>query len=60
MPKAMAQTNGWSQPHKDRLFEVEKAIDLTALMRGYGRFISLTPATVPKPFLFRCEYLPIA
>jgi hypothetical protein len=58
--KAMAQTNGWSQPHKDRLFEVEKAIDLTALLRDYGRFISLTPATIQKPFAFQCEYLPIA
>jgi hypothetical protein len=58
--KAMAQTNGWSQPHKDRLFEVEKAVDLTALLRGYGRFVSLTPATIQKPFVFQCEYLPIA
>jgi len=58
--KAMAQINGWSLPHKDRLFEVEKAIDLTALMGRYGRFISLTPATIQKPFVFQCDYLPIA
>jgi hypothetical protein len=58
--KAMAQTNGWSQPHKDRLFEVEKAVDLTALLRGCGRFIDLTPAAIKKPFVFQCEYLPIA
>ena len=56
----MAQTNGWSLPHKDRLFEVEKAVDLTALLRGYGRFISLTPATARKPFAFECDYQPIA
>jgi hypothetical protein len=35
-------------------------VDLTALLRGYGRFISLTPATIQKPFVFQCEYLPIA
>jgi hypothetical protein len=58
--KAMMQTNGWSLPHKDRLFEVEKAVDLTALLRGYGRFISLTPATTEKPFAFQCDYRPIA
>ena len=58
--KAIAQISDWSLPHKDRLFEVEKAINLTALMRDYGRFISLTPATTPKPFVFQCDYLPIA
>src|ERR1700744_620376 len=32
--KALAQVNGWAQPHKDRLFEIEKAIDVTALMQA--------------------------
>jgi hypothetical protein len=57
--KAMSQINDWSQPHKDRIFEIEKAIDLTALMRSYGCFLSLRRATIPKPFVFQCEYLPI-
>ena len=57
--KALAQINDWSQPHKDRLFEIEKAIDVTALMAGYGCFLALEPATIERPFAFQCEYLPI-
>jgi hypothetical protein len=57
--KALARVNGWAQPHKDRLFEIEKAVDVTALMNTYGCFLTLTPATNEKPFRFHCEYLPI-
>jgi hypothetical protein len=57
--RAMTQIGDWSQPHKDRIFEIEKAIDLTALMRSYGRFLTLRRATTPKPFVFQCKYLPI-
>jgi hypothetical protein len=46
-------------PHKDRLFEIEKAIDVTALMQAYGCYLTLKPATNEKPFRFHCEYLPI-
>ena len=47
-------------PHKDNLFEVEKAIDVTSLMQAYGYFLRLTQATKEKPFTFVCKYLPIA
>jgi Domain of Unknown Function (DUF1543) len=57
--KALARVNVWAQPHKDRLFEIEKAVDVTALMNTYGCFLTLTPATNEKPFRFHCEYLPI-
>ena len=57
--KALREINGWSQPHKDRLFEIEKAIDVSALMTGYGRCLTLTQANVERPFAFQCEYLPI-
>jgi hypothetical protein len=57
--KALGQVNHWAQPHKDRLFEIEKAIDVTALMQTCGYFLTLTPATDEKPFRFHCEYLPI-
>jgi hypothetical protein len=57
--KALVQVNGWAQPHKDRLFEIEKAIDVTALMQAYGCYLTLKPATNEKPFRFHCEYLPI-
>jgi hypothetical protein len=57
--KALGQVNGWSQPHKDRLFEIEKAIDVTVLTKSYGCVLTLKPATTEKPFVFHCEYLPI-
>ena len=56
---ALSQINHWSQPHKDRLFEIEKAIDVSALMASQGYFLALKPATIEKPFVFRCAYLPI-
>ena len=58
--KALGQVNDWLQPHKDRIFETEKAIDLTALMKSYGCSLRLKPAAIQKPFVFQCEYLPIA
>ena len=57
--KALEQVSDWVQPHKDRIFEIEKAIDLTALMKSYGCFLTLKPAVIQKPFAFHCEYLPI-
>lgn len=58
--KALAQVQGWSVPHKDKLFEVETAMDVTALLQRYGYFLKLTRATSEKPFRFVCQYLPIA
>ena len=57
--KALGQVNDWVQPHKDRIFEIEKAIDVTGLMRSYGCSLTLKPATIQKPLAFQCEYLPI-
>jgi hypothetical protein len=57
--KALSQVADWLQPHKDRLFEIEKAIDVSALTVGYGCFLTLHPAVSHKPFAFRCQYLPI-
>jgi hypothetical protein len=58
--KALTQIQSWSLPHKDRLFEVEKTIDVTAQLEAYGYSLSLKPATAKKPFSFVCDYLPIA
>jgi hypothetical protein len=58
--KALVQIGSWSLPHKDKLFEVEKAVDITASMRRYGYFLRLTKAVAEKPFKFVCDYLPIA
>jgi hypothetical protein len=58
--KALSQIQRWSEPHKDNLFEVEAAVDVSASLRRYGFFLELTKAAVEKPFTFVCEYLPIA
>lgn len=58
--KALAQIQSWSLPHRDKLFEVEKAVDVTALMQRYGYSLRLTKAVSEKPFKFVCKYLPIA
>ena len=57
--KALKQVNDWIQPHKDRIFEIEQAIDLTALTGQHGYTLSLRPATDQKPFVFQCLYLPL-
>ena len=57
--KAKAGIKHWTTPHKDRLFEVEQAVDLSALMHAYGYSLQLTKAASEKPFAFVCKYLPI-
>jgi hypothetical protein len=50
--KALVQIGSWSLPHKDKVFEVEKAVDITASMQRYGYFLRLTKAVAEKPFEF--------
>jgi hypothetical protein len=57
--KALSQVNDWVQPHKDQIFEIEQAIDLTTMTGKYGSALSLKPASAPKPFVFQCLYLPL-
>jgi hypothetical protein len=57
--KAKAGIQHWAKPHRDRLFEVEQAVDLTALMQRYGYSLKLAKASREKPFAFVCQYLPI-
>jgi hypothetical protein len=58
--RAKAQIKHWVSPHRDKLFEVEKAVDVTALMQRCGYSLRLTKAASEKPFAFVCKYLPIA
>ena len=58
--KAKSAIRHWTTPHKDRLFDVEQAVDLSALMQAYGYSLKLTKAVSEKPFAFICKYLPIA
>lgn len=58
--RALAQVENWMAPHKDKLFEVEKAVDVTASLQASGFFLRLSKAAGERPFIFTCEYRPIA
>jgi Domain of Unknown Function (DUF1543) len=58
--KAKTQINHWQKPHRDNLFEIEKALDVSAQMQGHGHYLILQPAIAEKPFQFQCDYRPIS
>lgn len=58
--KALARVQAWSLPHKDRLFEVDKAVDLSVELQRRNYSLRLDKAVEPKPFVFTCDYVPIA
>ncbi len=57
--KAKTQINHWQKPHRDRLFEIEKTLDIGAQSQRQGYYLSLRPAAREKPFQFECDYRPI-
>lgn len=57
--KALSQIRSWKLPHKDNVFEVDKAIDVSAMMEQSGYALTLIPAVEEKPFKFECAYIPI-
>jgi hypothetical protein len=57
--KAFTHVNGWFQPHKDRIFEVEKAVDITGEIGREGYALTLTTASAERLFSFTCDYVPI-
>jgi hypothetical protein len=58
--RALQMVDGWSSPHKDQLFDVEKMLDVGAAIQRAGRFVRLKIAAAERPFTFECGYLPIA
>ncbi|MBB5373091.1 DUF1543 domain-containing protein [Acidocella aromatica] len=57
--RALAQVQGWNEPHKDGVFEVDKALDLSADLARRGLHLHLRPASAEQPFRFSCGYIPI-
>ena len=57
--KALQQIKSWTLPHKDNVFEVEKAIDVTELTSRYGYRLQLAKAKEERPFQFQCAYIRI-
>jgi hypothetical protein len=57
--RAKAQIDHWHKPHKDKLFEIEKTVDISALLASRGYHLMLRPAVQERPFQFQCDYWPI-
>lgn len=57
--RALGQVQTWSEPHRDRAFEVEKTLDVTALAKACGHHLALTKAKETKKFNFITKYFPI-
>ncbi len=55
--QALARVSGWKAAHRDAAFEVEKAIDVSAVAHKNGLSIMLTKAATETPFVFTCKYL---
>jgi hypothetical protein len=57
--RALAQVKVWNEPHKDGVFEVDKALDLSADLARHNLHLHLRPASAEQPFRFSCGYIPI-
>lgn len=57
--EGLARIKGWTQPHKDNIFEVEKTLDVSEAMNAYGYSLRLTKATTKQDFSFGCGYVRI-
>jgi len=57
--RALSEIQHWSQPHKDKAFEVEKAVNVSKNVEARGYSIELVPSPVATPFDFVCKYLKI-
>ncbi|WP_245321720.1 DUF1543 domain-containing protein [Bradyrhizobium sp. LTSPM299] len=44
--RALTLIEGWNLPHKDRLFEIEKAVDISAAMERRGYSLRLSKAAL--------------
>lgn len=58
--KAKETVKHWRVPHKDTLFEVEKALDVSALLEKHGLYVHLNRTDAPPAFQFECLYTPIS
>jgi hypothetical protein len=57
--RVLSLVQGWTQPHKDNLFEVENLLDLSKMATDRGYHLKLTKAVAEKSFAFSCGYRPI-
>ena len=55
--RALGGIRDWSLRHRDRIFDIEKTINLNSMSEQRGHYISLSRASTEKPFRFSCKYL---
>jgi hypothetical protein len=57
--KAMARVQGWQQPHKDNVFQFDKALDVSAQLERLGLKLVLREARETRPLDISLGYVPI-
>jgi hypothetical protein len=57
--KALERVRHWTSPHKDYVFDVERAVDVAAAVAPRS-YLRLTPGTAGRPFRFEARYIPLA
>ncbi len=58
--KAKEDVMHWQVPHKDTLFDIEKALCLNEQLEKEGLYIHLEKSDTIKEFAFTCTYKPIS
>lgn len=56
--RALQSVKDWVSPHKDHVFDVDRAIDVAGALGGSWR-VRLIPAAAAEPFRFEARYVPI-
>lgn len=57
--RALKSVRHWLEPHRDDLYEAEKAFCLDETVGEQRLYIHLTPASLVSDPVFTCEYVPI-
>ncbi len=57
--RAMKAVKGWTDLHRDDMYEAEQAFCLNDAAEGARLHIHLTPGGSVEPLPFTCEYVPI-
>ena len=57
--RAIKAVKGWTQPHRDEMYEAEQAFCLHEGVRERRLYIPLTRAAEGREVQFTCEYKPI-
>lgn len=57
--RALKDVRHWVEPHRDDLYEAEKAFCLDETLGEQQLHVHLTPAASPSDPVFTCEYIPI-